>query len=89
MVGVNSRNLRTLEVDLRACDRLIGEIPQGTVAVAESGIASVEDVRHLHGLGYQAVLVGEWLMTAPDPASRLSEARAASVWRSRSATGVM
>jgi len=89
VVGVNSRNLRTLEVDLRACDRLIGEIPSGTVAIAESGIKSVDDVRHLHGLGYQGILVGEWLMTAPDPASRVREARAASVRRSRPATGEM
>jgi len=77
IVGVNSRDLRTLTVDAGACDALAGCIPPGTVAVAESGIASVDGVRHLHGLGYQAVLIGEWLMHATDPASLLGEVRRA------------
>ncbi len=71
IVGVNSRNLRTLDVDLGACDRLVGEIPPGCVAVAESGIRRLEDVRHLHAIGYQAVLIGEWLMSAGDPRTTL------------------
>ncbi|MCX6539122.1 MAG: indole-3-glycerol phosphate synthase TrpC, partial [Acidobacteria bacterium] len=71
IIGVNSRNLNTLAVDLGACDALVGEIPPGCVAVAESGIRSLEDVRHLHAIGYQAVLIGEWLMSAGDPCSTL------------------
>jgi indole-3-glycerol phosphate synthase len=71
IIGVNSRNLRTLAVDLGACDALVGEIPSGCVAVAESGIRSIEDVRHLHAIGYQAVLIGEWLMSAGDPRATL------------------
>ena len=67
IIGVNSRNLRTLDVNLGACDRLVGEIPPGCVAVAESGIGSVDDVRHLFAIGYQAVLIGEWLMSMSDP----------------------
>ena len=71
IIGVNSRNLKTLDVDLGACDALVGEIPPGCVAVAESGVRSREDVRHLHAIGYQAVLIGEWLMSAGDPRKTL------------------
>jgi len=70
-IGVNSRDLRTLDVDRRACDMLVGDIPPGCVAVAESGVRSPDDVRHLHGIGYQAVLIGEWLMNQSDPAAAL------------------
>ena len=87
IIGVNSRNLRTLEVDRHVCDRLIGEIPPGCVAVAESGIRSVDDVRHLRGLGYQAVLIGEWLMTAAEPSNRVKQARAATVDRTGAGSG--
>jgi indole-3-glycerol phosphate synthase len=71
IIGVNNRNLKTLEVDRRTCDELVGEIPPGCVAVAESGIGSLDDVGHLYGIGYQAVLIGEWLMSARDPAETL------------------
>jgi indole-3-glycerol phosphate synthase len=71
IVGINSRDLTTLEVNLGTCDALAGEIPPGCVAVAESGIRSLEDVRHLYALGYQAVLIGEWLMSAGDPRTTL------------------
>ena len=71
IIGVNSRNLRTLDVDPGACDALVGEIPPGCVAVAESGIRSLADVGHLHAIGYQALLIGEWLMSAGDPRTML------------------
>jgi indole-3-glycerol phosphate synthase len=73
IIGVNSRNLRTLDVDPVACDALVGEIPPGCVAVAESGIRSLADVRHLHAIGYQALLIGEWLMSAGDPGTMVRE----------------
>ena len=72
IIGVNSRNLRTLQVDLGACDALVGEIPPGCVAVAESGIRSAADIRHLRAVGYQAFLVGEWLMSQGDPRATLA-----------------
>jgi indole-3-glycerol phosphate synthase len=71
IIGVNSRNLKTLDVDRGTCDVLIGEIPPGCVAVAESGIRSLRDVRHLEAIGYQAVLIGEWLMSVDDPRATL------------------
>jgi indole-3-glycerol phosphate synthase len=73
LVGVNSRNLKTLEVDLRVCEALIGRIPSPCVAVAESGMRTVDDVRRLFRAGYHGVLIGEWLMTHPDPAGLLHE----------------
>jgi indole-3-glycerol phosphate synthase len=71
IIGVNSRDLRTLAVDVRVCDELADEAPAGCVMVAESGIRTRDDVARLAARGYSAVLVGERLMTAPDPAAVL------------------
>ncbi len=68
VIGVNSRDLRTLEVNLRLFDEIREAFPTGAVAVAESGLRSPADVRRLHGLGYDAFLIGEWLMKEADPA---------------------
>ena len=73
LVGVNSRNLKTLDVDLRVCHELIVRIPPRCVAVAESGMRTVDDVRRLSRAGYRAVLIGEWLMAHADPAGLLRE----------------
>ncbi len=71
VIGVNNRNLRTLEVDLEASDRLAARMPADVVAVAESGLRSREDVDRLAACGYRAFLVGERLMTAADPGAAL------------------
>jgi len=71
VIGVNNRNLRTLEVDLEASDRLAVRMPAHVVAVAESGLRSREDVDRLAARGYRAFLVGERLMTAADPGAAL------------------
>jgi len=72
IIGVNSRDLRTLAVDVRVCDALIRHAPHGCVMVAESGMRSREDVERLAACGYHAFLIGELLMTAPDPAAALA-----------------
>lgn len=72
LVGVNNRDLRTLKVDLRTAERLAERIPDGVGAVAESGIRSAEDVRRLRAAGFDAFLIGEHLMGAPDPGEALS-----------------
>jgi indole-3-glycerol phosphate synthase len=81
IIGVNNRNLRTLEVDVHASETLIERMPRGVVAVSESGLAAAADLVRLGRLGYSAFLVGEHLMTAPDPgvalAQLLKEARLA------------
>ena len=73
IVGVNNRNLRTLEVDLRASEELIGRVPKGVVAVSESGLRTAADLSRLASLGYQAFLVGERFMVEDDPGAALRE----------------
>jgi indole-3-glycerol phosphate synthase len=65
LVGINNRNLKTLEVDPRTTLRLLPDLPAGTVVVAESGIGSRADVLELERAGVDAILVGEALMRAP------------------------
>ena len=67
-IGVNSRNLDTFAVDTRAAWTLFHRIPKDIVAVAESGMASVDDVRSAAEAGADAVLIGTALSAAPDPA---------------------
>ncbi|HLN16752.1 MAG TPA: indole-3-glycerol phosphate synthase TrpC [Acidimicrobiales bacterium] len=66
LVGVNQRDLVTFEVDPERAARLAAHIPGDVVAVAESGISGPDDAARLAAAGYQAVLVGESLVTAPD-----------------------
>jgi indole-3-glycerol phosphate synthase len=72
-IGVNSRNLRTLQVDLGVLDRLALSLPSGVTAVAESGIRSQTDLQRLSFVGYHAFLVGERLIVQPDPGAALQE----------------
>ncbi len=73
LVGVNNRNLRTLEVDVTASDALIDAMPKEVVAVSESGLKSSDDLMRLRGRGYRAFLIGERFMTAADPGAALEE----------------
>ena len=73
LIGVNSRNLKTFEVDLETATRLAEKLPDNVVRVAESGIRSSEDVARLCGAGYNAFLVGESLMRAERPGDALRE----------------
>jgi indole-3-glycerol phosphate synthase len=73
IVGVNNRNLKTLEVDLETSFRLREKIPATCLAVSESGIKTPADLRRLSETGFDAVLIGERFMTEPDPASALAE----------------
>jgi indole-3-glycerol phosphate synthase len=73
IIGVNNRNLRTLEVDVKASETLIARMPKSVVAVSESGLRTSDDLIRLRGLGYQAFLVGERFMTTPDPGAALRE----------------
>jgi indole-3-glycerol phosphate synthase len=71
LIGVNNRDLRDFSVDLSRTERLMDAVPPGTTVVSESGISAPEELVRLQGLGVQAVLVGEALMRAGDPASAL------------------
>lgn len=67
VIGINSRNLRTMEVDLTVVERLRPAVPPGILVVAESGVRGPEDVRRLRDVGVDAVLVGEALVRSPRP----------------------
>jgi len=76
IIGVNSRNLRTLEVNIGTFDELAGQIPRGVIAVAESGLKTAGDLARLKARRYNAFLIGERLMTEPDPGKALAALRA-------------
>ena len=73
LIGVNNRNLVTLEVDTGVSEDLADMIPAGIQMVAESGIRKPEDVSRMAAFGYSAVLVGESLVTAEDTEGLLKE----------------
>lgn len=75
MIGVNQRDLVTFEVDHERAERVARAIPDDVVKVAESGVRGADDARRLAAAGYHAVLVGETLVTAADPAAALAELR--------------
>ena len=75
VIGVNSRNLKTLAVDQDVQLRLPGGMPDYAIKVAESGIRSADDMRRLTAAGYDAFLVGEGLIGQPDPGAALRELR--------------
>lgn len=66
VVGVNQRDLHSFAVDRERALRVGAAIPEGVVAVAESGITGSDDLRRLADAGFHAALVGEALVTAPD-----------------------
>ena len=71
IIGVNNRNLRTLDVDVHASEDLIGRMPKGAVAVSESGLKTADDLARLRSIGYSAFLIGERFMTSADPGQAL------------------
>jgi indole-3-glycerol phosphate synthase len=77
IIGVNVRNLKTLDVDRSVFAALAGGIPSGAIVIAESGVRGVEDVRHYAANGANAVLVGEALVRNATPRERIAEFMAA------------
>lgn len=77
LIGVNVRNLKTLEVDNSTFGKLAPLLPEDTVIVAESGVAGPEDLAAYASAGAQVVLVGEALVKAGDPTQTLQEFLAA------------
>jgi indole-3-glycerol phosphate synthase len=75
LIGVNQRDLTTFEVDHDRAVRLAAMIPDGVVKVAESGVRDGRDAAALRDAGYDAVLVGETLVTASDPAAAIASLR--------------
>ena len=77
LVGVNQRDLITFQVDQQRAVRMAPRMPSGVVRVAESGIRGPADARVLATAGYHALLVGESLVKAGDPAAAVADLRAA------------
>jgi indole-3-glycerol phosphate synthase len=75
LIGVNQRDLVTFQVDHERALRMAGVIPSGVVRVAESGVRGPSDAAALAAAGYDAVLVGETLVTAADPAAAVRALR--------------
>ena len=73
IIGVNNRNLKTLEVDFATCEKLIPRIPKGKIIVAESGIKSHAQVKILKDLGAHAVLIGEAFLKEADVEGKIKE----------------
>ena len=73
LIGINSRNLRTFEVNLETAFRLVEKMPATCVCVAESGIQSGADIARLRSAGYEAFLIGESLMKAERPGEALKK----------------
>lgn len=73
IIGVNARNLKTLEIDLGNFTTLIPQIPSHIYRVAESGIATLADVKAAKSAGANAILVGETLVKAGAPKTTISE----------------
>jgi indole-3-glycerol phosphate synthase len=72
IIGVNNRNLKTLEVRVETSFELIEQIPGDCIAVSESGLRTHEGLQKLRAAGFDAFLIGEQLMLAADPAAALS-----------------
>jgi len=71
LIGVNQRDLVTFEVDHQRAARMAGLIPDDAVKVAESGVRGADDALSLRNSGYDAILVGETLVTSADPAATI------------------
>ena len=73
VIGMNHRDLQTFQIEPGLSEKLLPYIPAGKLVVAESGIQTAQDVQRMKRLGVHAVLIGEALMLAPDPAAKIRE----------------
>jgi indole-3-glycerol phosphate synthase len=73
IIGVNNRNLKTLEVDMNNCLRMMKQIPAGKIIVAESGLKTKDDIKRVQEAGAHAVLIGETFMRAQNIGEKIKE----------------
>ncbi len=73
LIGVNNRNLKTFQVDTQNSQRLRSKVNRNVLFVSESGIQNEQDIKTLHDLGVDAVLIGEALMKAPNKTEKLTQ----------------
>ena len=73
IIGINNRDLRTFYTTLETTFELADKVPPGCVLVSESGFRTPEDIESVRAVGASAVLIGDALVTAPDPGEKLRE----------------
>jgi len=73
IIGVNNRNLRTLQVDLEASKEVAALLPAQVTGISESGLKTSADLQAMTALGYKAFLMGERFMIEPDPGAALAD----------------
>lgn len=73
VIGINHRDLATFTIDPTLTEQLLPRIPAGKLVIAESGVQRAEEVQRMKQLGVHAVLIGETLMVASDPAAKVRE----------------
>ena len=71
IIGVNCRNLKTMETDLSLFGKLVNDLPSNSIKVAESGIKTSDDIKYVYDLGYDAILIGTSLMKSGSPGKSL------------------
>lgn len=72
-IGINNRNLQSLAISLETSQQLIEDLPKGCVKVAESGIQTAEQMVWLKRAGFDAFLIGETFMKAPNPTQKCAQ----------------
>jgi indole-3-glycerol phosphate synthase len=75
IIGINNRNLKTFETDIRTTENLIQHIPNHKIVISESGINTAKDMKYLESLGVKGVLIGESFMRAASIEEKLKELR--------------
>lgn len=83
LLGINNRNLRTLETDLAVSEHLLPKVPPAVFAISESGMRDASDVARLRAAGARGFLIGEALMHAEDPKALIGTLRAGAKARPR------
>ncbi len=77
LLGINNRNLRTLETDLAVSEHLLPKVPPGTFAISESGMRDAGDVARLRAAGARGFLIGEALMQCDERGTLVAALRGA------------
>ena len=73
IIGINNRDLKTFEVDIKTTEDLYAQIPPDVVVISESGISNTADIKRLSDLGISTFLIGEHFMSSPDPGEMLGQ----------------
>jgi indole-3-glycerol phosphate synthase len=76
IIGINNRDLKSFDVDIKNTEKLMNYIPHDKAVVSESGIKTAEDIKYLRGLGVDAVLIGETFMRAESITEKINSLRA-------------